>query len=410
MNRILPFAAILLVLSCSQKQSDKPTAAISQHVSPADTLSAEPHLFSDAEGNAYLSWLEKSEHGHVFKFSQYSEGIWSAPMQIASDSTWFVNWADYPMASFSRGGNLLAHVLNKSGEGTFAYDVKMYLSTDTGVHWDKSFVLHDDGKQAEHGFVSMSPYNDDFFVSWLDGRNTATEEAENADHHGGHHGSMSLRGAVLDSTGNKTNEWELDARTCDCCQTTSAITNNGPVVIYRDRSDEEIRDISITRFVDSAWTTPRPIFEDHWKIAGCPVNGPRSDAMGDNLAIVWFSSPEEEAQVKVILSKDNGASFGSPIRIDEGQPIGRVDIAWLDEKRLAASWMEAEQIKAIVIHTDGTIEKSFTIATSSKSRASGFPQMIRAGKELIFAWTDDSEKKVKIASVRLQPAESWESN
>ena len=36
---------------------------------------------------------------------------------------------------------------------------------------------------------------------------------------------------------------EIDARVCDCCQTDAAMTSEGAVLIYRDRSDDEIRDL-----------------------------------------------------------------------------------------------------------------------------------------------------------------------
>ena len=150
----------------------------------------------------------------------------------------------YPML-VTNGQEFIAHHLAKSGESPYAYDIKLTTSKDGGKTWIEAGVLHDDGKQAEHGFVTLLPYNENFFVVWLDGRNTVMEGMENmAGHHGSHHGAMSLRAAILDSQGKKINEWELDNKTCDCCQTSAAITDNGYVVVYRDRSDE-IRDISI---------------------------------------------------------------------------------------------------------------------------------------------------------------------
>jgi hypothetical protein len=37
----------------------------------------------------------------------------------------------------------------------------------------------------------------------------------------------------------------LDGRVCECCQTSSASTPDGMAVVYRDRSEKEVRDISI---------------------------------------------------------------------------------------------------------------------------------------------------------------------
>ena len=222
-----------------------------------------------------------------------------------------------------------------------------------------------------------------------------------SDSHGGHHGAMSLRGAIVDFKGNKIDEWELDNKTCDCCQTGATITDNGPIVVYRDRSDEEIRDMSIVRLVNGEWTTPKTIFPDNWKIKACPVNGPRVDAIGNTLAIAWFTASQGEAQVNLIFSMDGGATFENPIRIDEGQAIGRVDVAMLDTENAMVSWMEGTDIKAMKINRNGSKGTPVVVATSSESRSSGFPQMTKSGNELVFAWTDDTEKKVKVASLKL---------
>ena len=90
-----------------------------------------------------------------------------------------------------------------------------------------------------------------------------------------------------------------------------------------------------------------------------------------------------------------------PIQVDEGKPIGRVDIVMLDEKTAMISWMEGSTIKALKINADGRKGKSIIIAESSDSRASGFPQMTKAGNKLVFAWTDNKEKTIKLASLQL---------
>jgi hypothetical protein len=171
--------------------------------------------------------------------------------------------------------------------------------------------------------------------------------------------------------------------------------------VYRDRSDEEIRDISIVRFEKGAWSEPKSIFDDSWKIAGCPVNGPRADSKGNHLAIAWFTAAEGMARVNFIYSNDGGATFNQPVRLDEAGAIGRVDVTILDENASAVSWMEGSEIKVVKIEHNGKKGIPFTIASSSESRSSGFPQMTKSGNELIFAWTDDREKKIKVGSVEI---------
>ena len=365
--------------------------------SPADSASVEPYLFTDNKGMVYISWIAKEGENHQLIYSSLNNEKWSVPVVIASGNDWFVNWADYPVIATDGGNNLIAHFLQKSDKATYAYDVKCITSNDQGKTWSQPMILHDDGKKAEHGFVSIVPYGEHYFASWLDGRNAAMEGG--GDHHGGHHGQMGIRAAIIDKSGKKINEWELDTRVCDCCQTSAAVTPDGPVVVYRDRSDTEIRDISIVRFVNGQWTEPKAIFADNWKIDGCPVNGPRIVAMDNNVAIAWFTLTNGNAQVNVAFSKDGGATFSAPVKVNDGKTIGRVDIEWLDEKTAMACWMEGSFIKAAKVYANGKKDSSFVVVPTSESRGSGFPQMAKAGNKIIFAWTDDKNKTIRLASL-----------
>ncbi len=403
MIKYLAFSLFILsFVACTFESENETTANAANFYeidSPADSVSAEPYLFTDKNGLVYLSWIERKADSSFLKFSTLINEKWSTPVVITSGVDWFVNWADYPMIVSDGEGNMMAHYLEKSAKGVFTYDIKILASADKGKTWSKPFILHDDGKKAEHGFVSMTPYKGDFFVSWLDGRNTVSEDPK-ADTHG-HQGQMSLRAAIIDVKGNKLKEWELDNRVCDCCQTSAAITAKGPVVIYRDRSDEEIRDIAIARLEKEAWAKPNTIYDDQWKIKGCPVNGPQVAALENNLAIAWFSSPENQSQVKLIFSEDGGASFGKPIRIDKDTTIGRVDLVMLDKNNAAISWMEGSKIKMTKVNKDGTVSDPVIIASSSVSRSSGFPQMVKSGKQLVFAWTNSEIKSINVASLKL---------
>jgi len=403
MTKLLNVLLLMIVFtSCNNsKKTENKESSLKQLISPADSVSAEPYLFTDKNGLVYLSWIEKTKGQSVLRFSVLNNEEWSVPNTIASGNNWFVNWADYPMLASDGNNNLMAHFLQKSGKGTYAYDVKLSTSADNGKLWSDPKILHDDGKPAEHGFVSLIPYEDQYFVSWLDGRNTVSEKVNTSAKQDEDKGAMSLRAATINKQGIKSAEWELDNRVCDCCQTSAALTANGPVVVYRDRSDEEIRDISIVRLVNGKWTEPKTIFPDQWKITGCPVNGPRADALGNNLAITWFSSPDTTSQVNIIFSADGGANFNKPIRIDEEKAIGRVDVVMLDEKSAMVSWMEGAVIKAMKVYMDGKKDPSILIASSSESRSSGFPQLTKSGNNLIFAWTDDKSKAIKVTMLAL---------
>ncbi len=384
--KILSISILVIFFSCAEEpKKEKEKSSVIPITSPAGQGSSLPSLFSDGEA-VWLSWVEKEGDSlNRLRYSTMGSGKWQEPADIAQGTDWFVNWADFPVIA-ANDGNLLAHVLKKSSAGTYSYDVKLNLLPDGVQEWENDIPLHSDNTPTEHGFVSVLPYTEGtFFVTWLDGRNTGEQE-------GGGHGAMTIRAAEVSAIGEIRNEALLDDSTCDCCQTTAALTDNGPVVIYRDRSGEEVRDMSIVRQVNGSWTAPETVFADNWKIKGCPVNGPKAAAMGNNLAVAWFTAAAEEPMVKLVFSADGGEHFDKPVTISEANAMGRVDVLLLNGETALVSWMETMDamagIKTVKVDRSGTMSDVVEIAKLDASRSSGFPQMELMGDNIYFAWTD----------------------
>ena len=76
-------------------------------------------------------------------------------------------------------------------------------------------------------------------------------------------------------SGGRVGEAVIDSSTCDCCQTDVAVSANGPIAVYRDRTHDEIRDIFVTRFEDGSWQPGERLHADNWEIPGCPVHWTR---------------------------------------------------------------------------------------------------------------------------------------
>ncbi len=372
----------------------------------------EPNLFTGTDGQIYLSWIRfVNDTTDALMLATLEGDRWSAPLMVAEGSDWFVNWADFPsLAAYPGSDRLAAHWLQKSAGGTFDYDIHIAQSRDGGRTWGPSFIPHRDGLPAEHGFVTLLPLATDRMLAvWLDGRHTKpAESAAGQDHnnHGDHGaGPMTLRAAVFDPAGNLFDEAELDDRVCDCCQTDAALTDLGPVVIYRDRSEEEVRDIYLTRRLDGVWTEPRPLFTDHWRIAGCPVNGPAIDADGQTVAAAWFSGAGGQDQVKVAFSTDAGATFGAPVRLDDGRPLGRVDLLLIDRQTALVTWLEnADQganIRAVRVSPAGIQGPPVTLVRTSESRQSGFPILAGNGTDILLAWTAVDSSSTRVRTARL---------
>ena len=391
MNRILlSLLAFLGLYLASCTSAPPPPVAVQDIPFPGGEGTSLPSLSSDGT-QLLLSWVATpTDSGAQFHFARLGEdGTWSSPEQIAEGSNWFVNWADYP-ALVQNKGSLLAYHLQKSSLGKYSYDVLLHALPKGQTTWLGGLPLHRDSTQTEHGFVSAAAYTDStFLVSWLDGRNTGGGGHEG---HDGHSGAMSIRAAEVSLQGQVIWDTQLDAKTCDCCQTSTAITSQGAVVVYRNRSDQEIRDIAITRLVDGNWTEPTIIHADNWEISGCPVNGPKVVAQGNTLLVGWFTAAKGAAKVQFSFSSDAGATFGTPITVEGQGIIGRVEVALLDEQSGIAAWMETTKqgtfLMAARIESGGKMGKRWEIATMDSGRKSGFPQLEVLGDRVYFAWTE----------------------
>ena len=191
---------------------------------------------------------------------------------------------------------------------------------------------------------------------------------------------MTLRFATIDAGGRISDEALLDSRVCECCQTSAAMTSEGVVAVYRDCSDKQIRDISIVRLRKGRWTEPRTLHADNWKIEGCPVNGPSVAASSRRVAVAWFTAADDAPRVNLAFSNDAGATFGNAIRVDDGSPLGRVEVVLLKDGAALVVWLErtekGAEIRARRIRADGSRDQAIVVAESAAARASGFPQVV----------------------------------
>jgi hypothetical protein len=344
-----------------------------------------------------LSWIERSGDVATLKFAERTASGWTPPRPIASGRDWFVNWADVPSALRLPSGAIVAHWLQRTARSGYAYDVRLSHSIDDGKTWAPSYLPHSDDTQTEHGFASLVPMGAGFGLVWLDGRAMKT-----GGEHGEHGGAMSVRFGQFDEHFKQMAETAVDARVCECCPTAAAITSEGLITAYRDRSESEIRDNYVARFVNGRWSAPKAVFNDNWKIAACPVNGPALAAGGRAVAMAWFTVKQEQGQAYLAFSDDAGGTFGAPIRIDDGGSLGRVDVELLPDGAALATWIEfadqpeakaageggRAQFRARRIARNGTRSAPVTISGIAGNRSSGYPRVAIGNGEIVFAWTE----------------------
>lgn len=396
-NGICAACAVVLFAVSSFFNAADNSSAVSVELlpSPASINSSLSRVVSDQNGSIYLSWVEEKDDVASLVYAKLAGNSWIDLSEISRGEDWFVNWADFPMLMVN-GENRTAHWLRMSAEGTYDYNIEASFFDSMHDSWSDAKVIHSDGVSAEHGFVSMLPLSEQrTMITWLDGRNTKLADE---------YGQMTLRAGIFEAAGNTVNEWELDHRVCDCCQTSSAMTAEGPIVVYRDRSENEIRDIAVTRYSVGQWTAPKTVHEDGWQINGCPVNGPSIAAQSELVAVAWFTAKDDEPKVQLALSSDSGNNFSSPIEVAHTTTIGRVDTAILESGDIVVSWVDAGMEDAAIVlsrySSQGALLSQNEITRTSPSRRSGFPIIESVDETVYLTWTELTDtSQVKIARV-----------
>ncbi|MBI4887238.1 MAG: exo-alpha-sialidase [Acidobacteria bacterium] len=398
-------AAVVLAAaaSCGRREPAQWTVTVQRVASPAGPDTSEPQIV-DAGRGRILSWVERAGKTSHLKFAERSGDGWSAPVTAASGDDWFLSYADVPSVIRLGDGTLVAQWLQQVDPVTEAYNLRLSSSKDNGKTWGASFMPHHDGTKTQHGFASLvdMPGNT-LGVVWLDGRNSEVLDKDPAS------GTMTLRYAAFDAAGTQTSDTEIDHRVCECCPTTAVATADGLLTAFRDRSDDEIRDIAVSRLDGGKWTTAAAVSRDNWKIDFCPVNGPMLSARGRDVAAAWFTVKNDQGQAYAAFSSDAGRTWGMPIRLDDGGSLGRVDVELLDDGSAVASWVEYAEGRSDFrirrVERSGARSAPIGVAAVSGGQASGYPRIGRVGNELIFAWsgsgTEGGELQVQTAVAQL---------
>jgi BNR repeat-like domain len=405
---LVTLIATLPLTACRQTPPAAPVAAsvpvqtLREIPSPAARDSGQPNLAVGPAGEIYLSWIETLHSGEpALKFAVRKDDKWSAAQTITSGEQLVVNMADFPSLLPLGGGVLAAHwtTFVPHSEG---YNVNIAFSRDQGRTWSKPVIPHRDRAPVEHGFVSMllAP-SGGVGVIWLDSRKLSKKNATPSGS-----ADVAMMYTTVDLDGKVGPEVSIDNRVCECCQPSAVPTANGILAAYRDRTDQEIRDISVVRLDGNKWSAPKNVFADNWKINACPINGPAIAAHENHAAVAWFTAANDQPKVEVAFSNDGGNTFSPPVQVDEGNPAGRVAVAVLDSGSAVVSWVargdqgdQRVQVRARQIDPDGTRHPSLLVGTTSSGN---FPRSKRSGDSVLFTWTERSKDQVLVSALDLK--------
>jgi len=361
---------------------------------PAREQSGMAFLERGPAGEVYLSWTESEAGMNTLRFAEWKGSAWSPAETIATGKNWFVNWADFPAIAAHPDGSLYAHWLPRpDGAQKWGYGIRIARRDVKTGKWRESTDLNTKNIVTYAGFLSFitaGPIAGAVYLGPPPGEKP---------HDHGHDAESSyktVRFAAFKPDGSLLSDREIDGDACSCCQTAVAATDKGLIVAYRDHLPGEIRDIAVTRFSDGAWTQPRTLYADGWKINGCPTDGPSITASRSQAAIAWLTRANGIAKVQASFSSDSGETFRKPVRIDDGNPLGRASIVGFDDASYLAVWLEKlsaplghVEVRVRRIFRDGRILPARMVASGMGGRAMGFPKIVISGERVFIAWRDD---------------------
>ena len=365
----------------------------------------QPSVAADPREGFVVTWQERVGDGHALRFAVLErDGHELRRGLIARGANWFVNWADFPSLVVLDNGDWVTHWLVRRGQAPEAYDTHLVRSRDRGRSWSASLLPHDDRTETQHGFVSLVPAGGDRVLAlWLDGRRGAVDHvsaaspAAAAKSGSGHaHGdTMSLRSVLLDRRGVVAGSArELDDSTCSCCQTDAVRVGARTLVVYRDRTPDEIRDISVLELgARGEWLAPRNLHPDGWRIEGCPVNGPAIAAGGAQVLVVWPTAADGEMRTRYVLRA--AAQMGRAGAARELAPgarmFGRVDAAALGEDFIV-TWLGqgsesgGSALRLARLRRDGAVVGEQVVAALPSGRISGNPRLAALRDRALLVW------------------------
>jgi hypothetical protein len=99
--------------------------------------------------------------------------------------------------------------------------------------------------------------------------------------------------------------------------------------------------------------------------------------------------------VQVAFSEDGGQSFGAPRVVDDGAPLGRVDLAFDADGSAVVSWLafadDGATLRLRRVRAEGPLGPALTLKTRGPLRPSSLPRILRQGDRLLLAWMEAGE-------------------
>jgi len=289
-------SALLLAvpwLACAQSHdAHMPQAAT--HARPAKPVIAVGAAL-DPQGRL---WLARVENQQLFVAHSADNGVhFSTPVRVTPEPEAIAaDGENRPKIAVSADGVVLLSWTQALPQN-FAGNIRFARSVDGGKTFAAPITLNGDGRITSHRFDSLAiDGKGRVAVAWLDARDRdAAREKDIArgrdagkDKGGAFSGVSVYTAQSTDNGASFSANRRLTMHTCECCRTSMAWSNAGPVVFWRNLYDVNTRDFALAHLDDGA---VRRATDDEWQIDACPHHGGGLAVDGRGAQhLVWYTN------------------------------------------------------------------------------------------------------------------------
>lgn len=383
------FALPFILQSCSDGAAEQ-TLHAPALLSDVRNKASCVFLTQDEQGNPAVSWVERDGMGNkYFYFSYWNAGSQSFAPQIAIPIEQHASLHEEGMPKIAiRGDGVIFATYETnvpSEKSRFGIsDIRYVVSFDKGTTWTAPKSIQEPQETGSRSFSNMIRLGDgEIGIAWLDSDTAGTPKGR------------PVRFAKTDGDASFGKSVLVDSFACECCRTTLSSDDEGNIMIaFRDLLAGSIRDISISSSSDNGRTfgAAIPFSGDHWKIDGCPHNGPSIAHSNGKIYVTWFTGAQNNGVLYAEL--DGNGNVHTKRRLNPNGRFAQL-CAMPDGTRIVVYDVPYRQgdsmySKIKVSRIDGKefFEKEISLPNAQAS----YPVVQAAGEQhVVIAWTD-SEK------------------
>lgn len=225
-------------------------------------------------------------------------------------------------------------------------------------------------------------------------------------------------GAAARATTVRATALSIARSVCYCCKTALAVSGDAVYAAWRHVYPSGERDIAFTMSANGGRTfaAPRRVSDDHWKLDGCPDNGPALAIDATRRAhVVWPTASEGKSaapndamalSIYYAVSRD-GSAFSARTRVPTRGPASHPQIVMLPNGTSLVAWDEVVDgtrrlgLVRATVNAAGVV--SFTpVAAPDAGPGQWYPSLAASSNGAVIAWVRQLEKgsTVAVAVVR----------